>query len=118
MRNIGLIIKSPWINDLKRTISTLSVFANGSVIIFSKQEKTNPSLGNIYTANGSLHREVMLSRALFGSTYVKGVIQRANENLILLLLMPNGNQNYWKSIRMGVLYAYRPTNHHLVDIVF
>ena len=63
-------------------ISTISVSANGSLIILSVQQGQDPNVVSIYDANGSLQHEIMLSSDIDAFRY-KNVIQKSNGNLVL-----------------------------------
>lgn len=77
---------SVWIKNLRLPVcdvGTISVAANGNVIILSRQRSSMPVVVGIYDASGIVQHKIRLSPAICGVGIVSCVIQRADGNLVL-----------------------------------
>lgn len=85
---------SPWVGDLQLPVCSISVSCAGNLVILSREplvddilegrRKPIPAVVRTYDRNGSLLREMMLSREIFSSRYVFNFIERSTGNLLLM----------------------------------
>lgn len=77
---------SPWLNGLSLPFSTISVSANGGLIILSGSEGQNPAGVSVYDPNGNLLHKMILWPGILGFRCRENIIQKPNGNLVLVTL--------------------------------